>query len=328
MRKGYSVFVANNGQSALDIIKEHRPHLVFLDIRMPVMDGLTLLRKVRLLDTSIKVIMVTAFEDEKSVQEAMSLGAVDYIRKPFKLDYLEHEVIEKVNARLFDDLRRELDEKSRLIEQLAMEVEQVNTLNRKLKRNFYQTILSLATALETRDRYTHGHSERVDLYSKIVAEDLRDKLSWEIDEVFLEALHIESRLHDIGKIAVPDVILNKPDRLTEDEFALIKIHPVRSAHILAPLEDLKDSREVIRHHHERVDGKGYPSGLKKDDIPLRARILAVADAFDAMTSDRPYRKSMPIEQAIAELEKNKGIQFDEDVVDAFVFAYKKGKLPN
>ncbi|MBU4477845.1 MAG: response regulator [Candidatus Omnitrophica bacterium] len=320
--------MANNGQSALDIIKEHRPHLVFLDIRMPVMDGLTLLRKVRLLDTSIKVIMVTAFEDEKSVQEAMSLGAVDYIRKPFKLDYLEHEVIEKVNARLFDDLRRELDEKSRLIEQLAMEVEQVNTLNRKLKRNFYQTILSLATALETRDRYTHGHSERVDLYSKIVAEDLRDKLSWEIDEVFLEALHIESRLHDIGKIAVPDVILNKPDRLTEDEFALIKIHPVRSAHILAPLEDLKDSREVIRHHHERVDGKGYPSGLKKDDIPLRARILAVADAFDAMTSDRPYRKSMPIEQAIAELEKNKGIQFDEDVVDAFVFAYKKGKLPN
>ena len=328
LRKGYSVFVANNGQAALDIIKEQRPHLVFLDIRMPVMDGLTLLRKVRLIDTSIKVIMVTAFEDEKSVQEAKLLGAVDYIRKPFKLDYLEREVIEKVNAQLFDDLRRELEEKSRLIEQLAMEVEHVNSLNRKLKRNFYQSILSLAIALEARDRYTHGHSERVDLYSRIIAEELKEKLSREIDNVFLEALHIETLLHDIGKIAVPDVILNKPDRLTDEEFALIQIHPVKSAHILSPLEDLKESREVIRHHHERVDGKGYPSGLIKEDIPFRARIIAVADAFDAMTSARPYRKAMPIEQAITELEKNKSIQFDEDVVNAFVSAHKKGKLPN
>ncbi len=327
-RKNYNVLQANNGKIAMEMVKEHRPHLVFLDIRMPVMDGMSVLRNIRQIDTSIKVIMVTAIEDEKTVQEAKSLGAVDYIRKPFKLDYLERDVIEKVNAQLFGDLRQQLEEKSKLIERLAQEVAQVSKLNKKLKRNFYQSILSLATALEARDRYTHGHSERVDLYSKIAAEELRDTYGWQIDDEFLELLHVESRLHDIGKIAVPDVVLNKPGRLTDQEYDLIKIHPIQSAHILAPHEDLKESIEIIRHHHERVDGKGYPGGLKKEQIPVRARIIAVADAFDAMISDRPYRQALPIEQAINELKKNKGTQFDEEIVDAFVGAYKKGKIPN
>ncbi|MBI4845827.1 MAG: response regulator [Candidatus Omnitrophica bacterium] len=328
-RKNYDVFIANNGEQALGIIKEQRPHLVFLDIRMPIMDGLTVLRHIRLIDTSIKVIMVTALEDDETVSQAKALGAVDFISKPFKLDYLERNVIEKVNAQLFEDVRRELDEKNILIEQLAHEVERSNELNKKLKRNFYQTILSLATALEARDRYTHGHSERVDLYSKIIAEELRDSFSWEdIDDEFIESLHVESRLHDIGKIAIPDTVLNKPGSLTDAEFEIIKNHPVKSAHILAPHEDLLASVEVIRHHHERYDGKGYPSGLKADEIPARARIIAVSDSFDAMTSDRPYRKAMPIDQAMRELEKNKNTQFDAIVVDAFVSSYKKGKIPN
>jgi len=328
LRKKYTVFVANNGQVALDIIQEQRPHLVFLDIRMPVMDGLTVLRNIRQLDKSIKVIMVTAIEDEKTVNEAKSLGAVDYVRKPFKLDYMEREVIEKVNSQLFGDLRVELDEKSKLIEKLAQEVKRANELNERIERNFYQTILSLATALEARDRYTHGHSERVDLYSKIIAEELKENYSWQMDDKFFEDLHIEARLHDIGKIAIPDIVLNKPGKLTNDEFEQIKSHPVKSAHILAPLKDLEKNIEVIRHHHERVDGRGYPSALLKDKIPARSRIIAVADSFDAMTSDRPYRKAMPIDQALAELEKNKGTQFDETVVEAFVSAYKKGKIPN
>lgn len=328
LRKNYSVFVANNGQAALNVIKEQRPHLVFLDIRMPVMDGITVLRNIRLFDTSIKVIMVTALEEKDYMAEAKSLGAVDYVRKPFNLEYLERDVIEKVNAQLFEDLRQELEEKSKLVEQLAKEVDKVNKLNERLKRNFYQTVLSLATALESRDRYTHGHSERVDLYSKIIAEELKATKVTLVEDDFLHALHIESRLHDIGKIAVPDMILNKPGRLTDEEFEQIKKHPVESARILAPLEDLKDNIEVIRHHHERVDGKGYPSGLKNEKIPLRAKIISVADAYDAMTSDRSYRSAMAIDQAIAELEKNKNIQFDPQVVDAFVNAYKKGKIPN
>jgi len=327
-RKSYTVFTANNGEAALEVVKEQRPHLVFLDIRMPKMDGLTVLRNIRALDTSIKVIMVTAIEDDKTIAEAKSLGAVDYISKPFKLEYLEKDVIEKVNAKLFGDLRNELEEKSGLIKQLAMEVDQVNILNKKISRNFYQTILSLATALEARDRYTHGHSERVDLYSKIIAQELKESYGWEIDDEFMNALHIESRLHDIGKIAIPDTVLNKPGKLNEDEYNQIKAHPVTSAHILAPIEDIKESIEIIRHHHERVDGKGYPSGYTKDQIPVRSRIIAVADSYDAMTSDRPYRKAMSIEEAISELEKNRGTQFDEEAVDAFISAYRKGKFLN
>lgn len=327
-RKDYSVFTANNGEAALEVIKEQRPHLVFLDIRMPKMDGLTVLRSIRLIDTSIKVIMVTAIEDDKTIAEAKSLGAVDYISKPFQLEYLEKDVIEKVNAKLFGDLRKELEEKSGLIKQLAMEVDQVNMLNKKINRNFYQTILSLATALEARDRYTHGHSERVDLYSKIIAQELKEGYGWQIDDNFMNALHVESRLHDIGKIAIADTVLNKPGKLNEDEYNQIKAHPVTSAHILAPLEDIGESIEIIRHHHERVDGKGYPSGYTKEQIPPRARIIAVADSFDAMTSDRPYRQAMPIQDAFAELEKNRRTQFDEDAVDAFIGAYKKGKIPN
>jgi len=327
-RKSYIVFTANNGEAALEVVKEHRPHLVFLDIRMPKMDGLTVLRNIRAIDTSIKVIMVTAIEDDKTIAEAKSLGAVDYISKPFKLEYLEKDVIEKVNAKLFGDLRKELEEKSGLIKQLAMEVEQVNILNKKISRNFYQTILSLATALEARDRYTHGHSERVDLYSKIIAQELKESYGWEIDDEFMNALHVESRLHDIGKIAISDTVLNKLGKLNEDEYNQIKAHPVTSAHILAPIEDIKESIEIIRHHHERVDGKGYPSGYTKDQIPVRSRIIAVADSYDAMTSDRPYRKAMSIEEAISELEKNRGTQFDEEAVDAFISAFRKGKFPN
>ena len=327
-RKNYTVFTANDGEAALEVIKEQRPHLVFLDIRMPKMDGMTVLRNIRLIDTSMKVIMVTAIEDDKTIAEAKSLGAIDYIRKPFKLEYLEKDVIEKVNAKLFEDLRSELEEKSKLIKQLAMEVDHVNTLNKKVNRNFYQTVLSLATALEARDRYTHGHSERVDLYSKIIAEELKENYGWEIDDEFMNCLHIESRLHDIGKIAIPDTVLNKPGKLSEEEYNQIKAHPVQSAHILAPLEDIKESIEIIRHHHERVDGKGYPSGYTKEQIPVRSRIIAVADSFDAMTSDRPYREAMSIEEAMAELEKNRGTQFDEEVVNAFIQAHKKGKIPN
>ena len=327
-RKDYEVITAQNGKEAVEIVKAQRPHIVFLDVRMPVMDGLAALRQIRAIDQSVKVIMITAFEDESTVQQAKELGSVDYIRKPFNLEYLERTVIQKVSTTLFEDLRREINEKNDLIHKLAFEVERVNTLNKKLKTNFYQTILSLAMALEARDRYTHGHSERVDMYSKVIAEEMGQAGVVKVDDVFLENLHLESRLHDIGKIAVPDAVLNKAGRLTEEEFTMIKVHPVKSAHILAPLEDLKDNIEVIRHHHERFDGKGYPTGLSGESIPLRARIIAVADAFDAMTSDRPYRKAMAFGEAFAELQRNKNTQFDARAVDAFVSAHKKQKIPN
>ena len=326
LRKGYDVSEANDGKTALELVRQQRPHLVFLDIRMPGADGLTVLENIREIAPSVKVIIVSALEQDEIVAQAMDLGAVDYVRKPFKLDYLQREVIEKVNSQLFGELREQIKEKSFLVDQLASEIERVNSLNEKLKDNFYQTVLSLAAALEARDQYTHGHSDRVDRYSALIARELRDSEQWPVDQVFLEALRVEARLHDIGKIAVPDAVLNKPGRLAEEEFAMIKEHPVKSAHILAPLEDMKESVRIIRHHHERIDGRGYPSGLGGDDIPVRARIIAVADAFDAMTSDRPYRQSMPFNHAMDELLANKDTQFQGEIVDAFVKAWKDGKV--
>lgn len=315
-KKNYEVLVADNGKAALEIVKIQRPHLVFLDIRMPGMDGLVALRNIRAIDKSVKVVMVTAFGTREIINEAKRLGAVDFICKPFTQDYLHHDVLAKVNLQLFEELRQEIEEKNELIEQLSK-------LNEKMSRNFYQTMLSLAAALEARDRYTHGHSERVDTYSKLIAKELKDTKSANVDNKFMQDLHVESRLHDIGKIAVPDDILHKPSRLTQEEFDQIKRHPVESARILAPLDGIKDNIEVIYSHHERVDGKGYPEKKVDAKIPLRAKIIAVADAFDAMTSDRPYRKSMASEQAMEELKKNRNMQFDDKVVEAFVCAYNK-----
>ena len=315
-QKGYSVRVAYSGKDALEIVKKHRPHLVFLDIRMPLMSGLTVLRNIRDYDRSIKVIMVTAFGTKEIVNEAARLGAVDFIRKPFTRNYLKHEVMAKVSAQLFEDLRKEIDEKDSLIDKLEH-------LSAKVSRNFYQTVMSLATALESRDRYTHGHSERVENYSKLIAKELKSNKDVEIDREFIENLHIESRLHDIGKIAISDTILNKRGKLTDEEYEEIKRHPGESARILAPLDNIKENIDVIYSHHERVDGAGYPNRKSGENIPLRARIIAVADAFDAMTSSRPYRKAMSEESAFKELNKQKNAQFDAMIVDAFSNAFKK-----
>ncbi|MBU4305475.1 MAG: response regulator [Candidatus Omnitrophica bacterium] len=315
-QKGYSTRVAHNGKDAFEIVKKHRPHLVFLDIRMPLMSGLTVLRNIRDYDRSIKVIMVTAFGTKEIVGEASRLGAVDFIRKPFTKNYLEHEVMAKVSAQLFEELRREVDEKNELINQLEH-------LSERVSRNFYQTVMSLAAALEARDRYTHGHSERVESYSKLIAKELKANNEIGIDREFIENLHIESRLHDIGKIAIPDTVLNKKGKLTDEEYDEIKRHPGESARILAPLDNIKQNIDVIYSHHERIDGKGYPSCKSGEKIPLRARIIAVADAFDAMTSNRPYRKAMSDADAFKELNKQKDTQFDAMIVEAFGNAFKK-----
>ena len=314
--KGYTVTVANDGNRALEVICTNRPHLVFLDIRMPGMDGLAVLRHIREADRSIKVIMVTAFGTKEIVEEALRLGAVDFIRKPFTVDYLERDVIKKVNVQLFEDLRQEIEDKNGLISQMEQ-------LHERISRNFYQTVLSLATALESRDRYTHGHSERVETYSKLIAGELKRSLDIDMDKDFLEALHIESRLHDIGKIAVPDEILNKPSALTCEERLQIQRHPEESVRILACLDGIQGNIDVIYSHHEHVDGSGYPCRKSSQEIPLRARIISVADAFDAMTSDRPYRQALSVDAAMQELESGKGGQFDGNVVDAFVKGYRK-----
>ncbi len=192
-------------------------------------------------------------------------------------------------------------------------------LHENLRKLFVSSIKALANAIEARDRYTHGHSERVTEYSVRIATVLN------LDKSEIEKIRYAALLHDIGKINIREDILNKPDRLTDEEFAIMREHPVYGAKIMEPVAEFKEMLPYVYHHHERFDGKGYPDGLAGEDIPLASRILAVADSFDAMTSDRPYRKAMSIEDAIEELRSNSGTQFDPCIVNAFIEIVEKDR---
>jgi putative nucleotidyltransferase with HDIG domain len=195
-------------------------------------------------------------------------------------------------------------------EQLRVALSENEKLLERTKRAYLSTITSLARTIEAKDPYTGGHTERVAEYTLMLAREL----GFGDDE--LQAVEVGAVIHDIGKIGIPDRILLKPGRLDSDEFEEMRRHPVISSYILDELDLPKVVRDMARNHHERFDGKGYPDGLKGDQIPLAARILTVADAFDAMTSDRPYRRALSQEVAAAEIRRNTGTQFCPDVVAA------------
>jgi HD-GYP domain-containing protein (c-di-GMP phosphodiesterase class II) len=209
------------------------------------------------------------------------------------------------NAQLFKELEAELEKKQRL---------------------FFHTTVALAAAIDAKDHYTHGHTSRVTYVSLEIAQKLAEKNKKEFNSKFLEDIHISSLLHDIGKIGIPESILNKQGPLTKEEFQVIKEHPSIGVRILQPIHELNTAILGVRHHHERYDGTGYPDGLKGEEIPLIASIIAVADAFDAMISDRPYRKGLTKEHAIEEIARESGRQFDPQVASVFFELSKEGKI--
>ena len=196
------------------------------------------------------------------------------------------------------------------------------SLYEDLEMSYFSTVKALARAIEVKDPYTYGHSERVTDYAMAIARKL-ELSEWECRNVKYAAA-----LHDIGKIGIARKILNKPGALSEEEFVHVKTHPQLGDSIIEPVTFLQAPREIILHHHERFDGKGYPDGLAGEQIPLGARILAVADSFEAMMSDRPYRKALPVAEAVRELELNAGRQFDPVVVKAFMAAVAEEELTN
>jgi len=210
------------------------------------------------------------------------------------------------------------DEFQELAQAFNLMTEGLKESQTKLHRNYLNTIKSLALALEVKDPYTRGHSERVKNYSIDVARILG------LSEKDIRLLEDVCILHDIGKIGIPENILSKPGPLSKEEWEQVKMHPLIGEKILEDIDFLKPGLAIVRDHHERPDGKGYPNNLKKEEIPLIALIVAVADAFDAMTSDRPYRKSHTIDEAIAILKRNKDTQFDSRVVDVFIEYFEKG----
>lgn len=186
--------------------------------------------------------------------------------------------------------------------------------------------IALATAIDARDPYTHDHTVRVTSYCLSVADELKFLPEVKGFDNFRESLHLAALLHDIGKIGIPDDILHKKERLNESEFAKIKEHPVIGATILYPIKELSDILGGVRSHQERFDGSGYPDNLKGIHIPLLGRVIAVADALDAITSDRPYREKRTFEEAILEIKRCTGTQFDPQIADAFVRAYEKNRF--
>jgi len=215
---------------------------------------------------------------------------------------------------------------AQLIESLQERVDEIKELYVREHRVFIHTAIALATAIDARDAYTHGHTERVTGYCLAIADELEGIPEARAYRNFKETLHISALLHDVGKIGIPDAILTKKTKLTKKEFIKIKEHPAIGAAIITPIKELGDVAKEVRAHQEHFNGKGYPDGLKGSEIPLIARIIAVCDAYDAITSDRPYRQREMAEVAIQEIQKCSGTQFDPIVVSAFLLAYEKGKV--
>lgn len=310
--EGYDCMLASDAYEALDLFKSNPDiDLVMSDIRMPGKTGLDLLGEIKDLDSDVMVVMISAVKDIESAISAMSKGAYDYVAKPFKLT--EVGLIAKKALEKRELILEKKEYQKSLENKVAERTKELNDAYQKLDKTYIFTLRALVTALDTRDEETQGHSLRVVRYALRLAE-----LMGITDKQRLKVLEYGSLLHDIGKIGIPDAILRKPGKLTDEEWAVMKTHPSVGYKILHRIEFLEEASQIVLHHHEKWDGTGYPEGLKGEDIPLGSRIFAVVDTVDAMTSERPYRDALTFEAASSELTKWTGKQFDSRVVDAFL----------
>jgi putative two-component system response regulator len=296
---GYEVATAPNGKAALDVMATHRPTLILSDISMPIMDGIELFESVRKLPgaATIPFIFLTARGTREDIFAAKSLGADDYITKPIT----SQELLAAVRARL-----QRTDE----------------LMLAQLKAAYKASLLTLANAIESRDQYTRRHVERVNAYAQAVGQ----ALGWGQSQ--LEALEFGAILHDIGKISIREAILCKTGPLNSEEWQEMREHPRVGARMIAGIPYLSPAIPAIVSHHERWDGSGYPDGLKTVAIPGEARLLAVVDTFDAMTSDRPYHRAMDSAAAFKEIAGRAGVQFDPAMVEAFRTCWEHGIIQN
>ncbi len=329
---GYMVLQAANGKEGIRSFDKAHPSLVLTDLKMPDMGGLEVLKYVQKEAPDIPVIVVSGTDDIEDVKRALRLGAVDFVSKPISdIDALEHTVHKAVakyllyfeNQRYQQLLEEEVSARtSELCRQLAerIQIEQVLKENKarihqaheELVRSYDATLQGWSKAMELRDRETEGHSVRVTDMTVQLAKALG------ASEEELRMFRYGAMLHDIGKIGIPDAILLKPGQLTEDEWEIMRKHPVYAYEMLSPVEYLSGALDIPYYHHERWDGTGYPLGLKGEEIPLSARIFAVVDVWDALSSDRPYRKRWEKEKVMEYIKSLSGIHFDPRVVEVFL----------
>ena len=301
----FDLELMTSAEQGLRFVRDKAPDLVLCDVMMPGMDGHAFAKTIKADEATrhIPIILVTARSGAEMLAEGIKAGADDYISKPFDSTELK--------ARIRGLLRmRQMESELALANRnLRMRTSDLVDQQRSL---FLSTVKSLASAIDAKDEYTRHHSTRVTDFSLKIA----GKMGFSEKE--LSDLELASVLHDIGKIAVPESILNKPGKLTLEEFTLIKEHPVRGEAILSPVIELKEIGRVVRAHHERYDGRGYPDKLKGREIPLSARIMAIADTYDSITSERPYRKAASHRYAVKEIIACSGAQFDPEVVQSFL----------
>jgi len=305
----YDCEAVGSAEEALALLAAGRFNLVLSDISMPGMSGLELAVNVQGLAPETVVVMVSGAQTQEAAVAAMRAGVFDYVVKPFDLGHVEVAVRRALaHQRL---LEAKLDDERRLQEMIRRRTAELDGALQSIERSYRMTLQALTAALEARDRETRGHSERVVSFSLRLGREMG------LGREELRSLEFGSLLHDIGKIGVPDAILRKPSALNEAEWAKMREHPLHGARILRHIHFLEGAARVVAQHHERWDGSGYPLGLRAEEIDLNARVFAVADAFDAITSDRVYRRARSYEEAAREVERCAGTHFDPRVVAAF-----------
>lgn len=307
--QGYRCTPCSNGKIALDAFGKDSFDLVLSDIVMPEMDGLKLLAQLRSIDPDVPVIMVTAMHDISIALEAIRAGAYDYILKPFEKDQLHLSVRRALeHRRLVLENRTYQTDLENLVGQRTQEL---HVALQDLEQSYDYTLEALGGALDAKDAETEGHCQRVTAFTITMAKAMG------VHKNQLRHIARGAFLHDIGKMGIPDHILRKPGPLTSEEREIMRRHCEIGYAVLERIPFLKEAAEIVLSHQECYDGSGYPRGLKGEQIPLGARIFAIADTLDAMISDRPYRKAMPISAVREEVRKYSGRQFDPRVAEVF-----------
>ena len=306
--QGFVCFEAGSGVEALQVLEQiDEPPLIISDLRMPELDGLGFLKAAHDRYPDASVIMLSGMSETATAVDCLHLGASDFLLKPISMSELQARVVRALEKRALvlqnrfyqEHLERQVREQSQRIQEL-----------------FLRGVQMLARALEAKDAYTSGHSIRVSRYAVATAARLG------FDDPGLDGIRLGGELHDIGKIGTSEAVLHKPGTLTAEEFRQITEHPALGERMLSPLaHELPDVLGIVRSHHERLDGRGFPDGLRGEKIPIEARIVAVADSFDAMTTRRPYRESRSPDEAFTELRRVAGTQLDPEAVEAFGAAF-------
>ncbi len=300
------VTLAVNGQNGLDCYQQNHYDIVMTDIEMPLMNGLEMAKKIKNINSDQEIIVISAYSESTYLIDAIRLGISDYIIKPIDFNQINR-IINKSILNL-SNFKENLSYKIHLQKMIEQRTNEALALEKEKIDNFEMTLSSFASLVEERDNYTGGHSQRVAKYSRLIAQEIQYSKE-DCDLVYRAGM-----LHDIGKVTTPDAILLKPKKLTELEFKIIQEHVTESYNILIKIPMYKNIAEIIISHHERYDGKGYPNGLKAQEIPPLSRIMIIADAFDAMTTNRIYKSRKTVPSAIEELLAFSGAQFDPEVV--------------